>query len=205
VPRAEDVISGLVDRFGEEKLALAASWQKETAVLVDLVTKIAPGARIFTLDTGALFEETYATWRLVEERYGIKVEAYRGEWVHGMWATDPDRCCFLRKVEPLERALAGAECWISGVRRSQSPDRANTEEVDWDARHGLWKANPLADWSERDVWAYISANDLPYNPLHDQGYDSIGCTHCTLPGRGRAGRWAGLDKDECGIHVPAAG
>jgi phosphoadenosine phosphosulfate reductase len=204
VPRAEDVIAGLVDRFGEDKLALAASWQKETAVLVDMVTRIAPAARIFTLDTGALFEETYATWRLVEERYGIKVDAYRGEWVPGMWATDPDRCCFLRKVEPLERALAGSSCWISGVRREQSPERATTEELDWDSRHGLWKANPLADWSERDVWAYINANDLPYNPLHDQGYDSIGCTHCTLPGRGRAGRWAGLDKSECGINVAAS-
>ena len=122
----------------------------------------------------------------------------------GQWATDPDRCCFLRKVEPLERALEGASCWISGVRRDQSPERATTEEVDWDPRHGLWKANPLADWTERDVWAYINANDLPYNPLHDQGYDSIGCTHCTLPGRGRAGRWAGLDKNECGINVPAS-
>jgi len=204
VPRAEDVISGLVHRFGEDKLALAASWQKETAVLVDMVTKLAPKARIFTLDTGALFEETYATWRLVEERYGIKVEAYTGEWVPGQWATDPDRCCFLRKVEPLERALAGAECWISGVRREQSPDRANTEELDWDPRHGLWKANPLATWTERDVWAYIAAHDLPYNPLHDQGYSSIGCTHCTLPGAGREGRWAGLEKTECGLHAPAS-
>jgi phosphoadenosine phosphosulfate reductase len=94
--RPEEIIAEAVERFGEDRLALAASWQKETAVLVDLVRKHAPGARIFTLDTGVLFDETYATWRKVEERYGITVEAYRGEWVHGLWATEPDRCCFLR-------------------------------------------------------------------------------------------------------------
>jgi len=202
--RPAEVILEAVDRFGADRLALAASWQKETAVLVDLVRRHAPEARIFTLDTGALFEETYATWRQVEERYGITVEAYTGEWVPGMWASDPDRCCFLRKVEPLERALADADCWISGVRRDQSPERAGTEELGWDARHGLWKANPLASWTDRDVWAYIAEHDLPYNPLHDQGYDSIGCTHCTIKGAGRAGRWAGRDKTECGINVPAA-
>jgi phosphoadenosine phosphosulfate reductase len=201
--RPEQIIRDAADRFGEDRLALAASWQKETAVLVDLVRRLAPGARIFTLDTGALFEETYATWRAVEERYGITVEAYTGEWVPGQWATDPDRCCFLRKVEPLSRALADADCWISGVRRDQSADRRETEELGWDERHGLWKANPLATWTERDVWDYIARHDLPYNPLHDQGYASIGCTHCTLPGNGRAGRWAGLEKTECGLHAPA--
>jgi phosphoadenosine phosphosulfate reductase len=203
--RPEEVILEAVDRFGEERLALAASWQKETAVLVDMVQRHAPGARIFTLDTGVLFEETYATWRAVEERYGISVEAWRGEWVHGLWATEPDRCCFLRKIEPLQRALEDADCWISGVRRDQSAARAETEELGWDDRHGLWKANPLAVWSERDVWAYIARHDLPYNPLHDQGYSSIGCTHCTLPGNGRDGRWAGRSKSECGMHVPVAG
>jgi phosphoadenosine phosphosulfate reductase len=202
--RPVEIILEAVERFGADRLALAASWQKETAVLVDLVRRHAPGARIFTLDTGELFPETYATWRAVEERYGITVESHRGQWVPGMWATDPDRCCFLRKVEPLDRALADADCWISGVRRDQSADRAGTEELDWDARHGLWKANPLASWTERDVWAYVGAHDLPYNPLHDQGYSSIGCTHCTLPGAGREGRWAGLDKSECGIHASAA-
>jgi len=199
--RPAEIILEAVERFGEDRLALAASWQKETAVLVDLVRRHAPGARIFTLDTGELFPETYATWRAVEERYGITVESHRGEWVPGMWATEPDRCCFLRKVEPLERALADADCWISGVRRDQSPDRATTEELDWDQRHGLWKANPIATWTERDVWAYIAAHDLPYNPLHDQGYASIGDTHSTLPGAGREGRWAGTDRTECGLHT----
>jgi phosphoadenosine phosphosulfate reductase len=199
--RPEEVLREVAERFGEDRLALAASWQKESSVLVDLIQKVAPGARIFTLDTGALFEETYATWRAIEERYGIRVEAYRGDWIHGLWASDPDRCCFLRKVEPLERALEDADCWISGVRRDQSPDRARTEELDWDDRHGLWKANPLASWSEQDVWAYITRHDLPYNPLHDQGYSSIGCEPCTAPGSGREGRWAGSAKTECGLHV----
>ena len=200
--RPEAVLLEAVDRFGEERLALAASWQKETAVLVDLVLRHAPRARIFTLDTGVLFEQTYATWRAVEQRYGITVRSYRGDWEHGLWATEPDRCCAMRKVEPLRRALEDADCWISGVRRDQSPDRARTEELDWDEGHGLWKANPLATWSERDVWAYVNRHQLPYNPLHDQGYSSIGCTHCTLPGVGREGRWAGLAKSECGINAP---
>ena len=199
------MISGLVDRFGEEKLALAASWQKETAVLVDMVTKLAPeGPRIFTLDTGALFEETYATWRLVEERYGIKVEAYRGEWVPGMWATDPDRCCFLRKVEPLERALAGAECWISGVRRDQSPDRAPRRRSTGTAATGCGRRTRSPTGASATSGRTSARTTSRTTRLHDQGYDSIGCTHCTLPGAGRAGRWAGRDKDECGIHVPAS-
>jgi phosphoadenosine phosphosulfate reductase len=199
--RPEEVLREVVERFGAENVALAASWQKESSVLVDLVQRIAPGARIFTLDTGALFEETYTTWRAIEERYGIEVEAFRGEWIHGQWATDPDRCCFLRKVEPLERALAGADCWISGVRRDQSPSRADTPELAWDSRRNLWKANPLATWTDADVWAYIAEHDLPYNALHDHGYASIGCTHCTVPGTTREGRWAGLEKTECGLHA----
>ena len=150
-----------------------------------------------------LFEETYATWRAIEERYGITVEAYRGELGRtGLWATDPDRCCFLRKVEPLERALA--ERRLLDLRRAPRPvaDRAPARRSSrWDARHNLWKANPLATGRSEDVWAYIAEHDLPYNPLHDQGYASIGCTHCTLPGTTREGRWAGLEKTECGLHA----
>ena len=199
--RAEEVLRDVADRFGEDRLALAASWQKESSVLVDLLQRVAPGARVFTLDTGALFEETYATWRAIEERYDITVEAYRGQWIHELWASDPDRCCFLRKVEPLGRALEGADCWISGVRRDQSASRADTAEIGWDERRGLWKANPLATWTDADVWAYIAEHDLPYNVLHDQGYASIGCTHCTAPSETREGRWAGLEKTECGLHA----
>jgi phosphoadenosine phosphosulfate reductase len=204
---AEEVLAFLVERHGR-RLVLACSFQKEATVLVDLLLGIDPGARVFTLDTGVLFPETYATWRAVEERYGITVEAYRGPTLeeqarlHGdaLWAREPDRCCGLRKVAPLERALDGAEVWVSGLRREQSPERAATPKLAWDARHGLLKANPLADWTEDDVWRHVRDRDLPYNVLHDQGYASIGCTHCTRPGAGRSGRWSSFAKTECGLH-----
>ena len=185
------------------KLALACSFQKEEAVLLDLLLELEPGARVFALDTGVLFEETYEIWRAVEERYDMVIERWRGEWVDGLWAQDPARCCHLRKVEPLGRALAGLDAWVTGLRREQSPTRAGAGKLEWDEGHDLWKLNPLADWTERDVWAHISERQLPYNSLHERGYASIGCTWCTLPGEGRAGRWAGLEKTECGLHVPA--
>jgi phosphoadenosine phosphosulfate reductase len=201
---ARELLAWALEAF-HPKLALACSFQKEEAVLLDLLFEIEPEARVFALDTGVLFEETYEVWRAVEERYGTVIEAWRGEWVEGLWASDPAHCCHLRKVEPLGRALAPLDAWITGLRREQSPTRANARKLEWDEGHGLWKLNPLADWTEKDVWARIAERDLPYNPLHDQGYASIGCTHCTQPGAGREGRWAGLDKTECGLHVPAAG
>ncbi len=198
---AADVIAWAAERHAPDRLGLACSFKKEEAVLIDLLLKAEPGARVFSLDTGVLFPETYATWKAVEERYGISIESYRGEWVDGLWATAPDRCCAMRKVEPLGRALGTLDCWITGLRREQSPTRADAPKVEWDAKHDLWKLNPLADWSERDVWRYVAEHDLPYNALHDRDYASIGCTHCTLPGSGREGRWAGRDKTECGLHV----
>jgi phosphoadenosine phosphosulfate reductase len=199
---ARELLAWALEAF-HPKLALACSFQKEEAVLLDLLFEIEPDARVFALDTGVLFEETYEVWRAVEERYGTVIEAWRGEWVEGLWASDPAHCCHLRKVEPLGRALAPLDAWITGLRREQSPTRANARKLEWDEGHGLWKLNPLADWTEKDVWARIAERDLPYNPLHDQGYASIGCTHCTQPGAGREGRWAGLDKTECGLHVPS--
>ena len=156
-----------------------------------------------------LFPETYDVWRAVEKRYGIAVEVYEGPSLgrqaatHGdaLWASNPTLCCAIRKVEPLGRALAGLQGWITGVRRDQSPTRADTPKIGWDERHELWKASPLADWSDDDVWAYVRERQLPYNALHDRGYSSIGCTHCTQPGEGRDGRWSGTDKTECGLHV----
>jgi phosphoadenosine phosphosulfate reductase len=203
--RPEEVLREVADRFGEHRLALAASWQKESSVLVDLVQRVAPGARIFTLDTGALFEETYATWRAIEERYGITVEAYRGEWVHGLWASDPDRCCFLRKVEPLERALADYDAWAAGLRRDESPTRANTPVVAFDPKRGKVKVNPIAAWTQADVDQYIARWNVPVNELFKKGYGSIGCWPCTRRTKAgedpRAGRWAMFEKTECGLHV----
>lgn len=204
---AEELLAFVIERF-HPRLYVACSFQKEASVIMDMALRIAPDVRFFTLDTGLLFRETYDTWRRLEERYGITVDVYQGlslarqEVLHGerLWERDPNACCDLRKVAPLKAALASVDCWVTGIRRDQSPTRAATPKLHWDERHGLWKANPLADWSEKDVWRYIAAHDVPYNPLHDQGYESIGCTHCTVPGRGREGRWQGHGKTECGLH-----
>jgi phosphoadenosine phosphosulfate reductase len=204
---AEDVLTYMVEQF-HPRLYVACSFQKEASVILDMLLKIEPEARFFTLDTGVLFEETYSTWKVIEEHYGIEIEVYQGMTLarqaelHGdeLWKRDPDACCGIRKIGPLQQALSEVDAWIAGVRRGQSPTRANTQKIHWDDKHGLWKANPLADWSERDVWKYIAKHDVPYNELHDRGYSSIGCTHCTLPGNGRGGRWAGTDKIECGLH-----
>ncbi len=204
---AEEVLEYLVDRY-HPRLYVACSFQKEASVIMDMLLKIEPTARFFTLDTDVLFEDTYATWRSMEEHYGIQIDAYRamslGEQAakHGdaLWAREPDKCCGIRKVSPLKQALSDVDCWVAGLRREQSDTRRSSKKIDWDLRHGLWKANPLADWSERDVWDYIARHDVPYNDLHDRGYESIGCTHCTVPSIGREGRWAGDDKTECGLH-----
>ena len=204
---AEEVLEHVVARF-HPRLYVACSFQKEASVIMDMLVKIEPSARFFTLDTGFLFGETKATWRALEEHYGVTVEAAAGmsvaeqARVHGdeLWKRDPDKCCGIRKVVPLRERLSTVDAWVAGLRREQSPSRAKTPKLHWDDKHGLWKANPLADWTDRDVWNYIVENDVPYNPLHDQGYASIGCTHCTHPSEGRDGRWAGSDKLECGIH-----
>lgn len=208
---AEDLLRTLLEAFGD-RVALACSFQKEEAVLLDLVFAIEPRARVFALDTHVLFPETYAVWREVEQRYGTTIEVFQGPSlgkqaaVHGdeLWKSNPTLCCSLRKVEPLVRALSGLDAWITGVHRDQSPTRANAPKLGWDESHELWKANPLADWTDERIWAYVRERGLPYNQLHDRGYSSIGCTHCTLPGEGRDGRWAGSDKTECGLHVEGA-
>jgi len=205
---AREVLAWAVEHH-HPRLAAACSFQKEASVILDLLLGIEPQARFFTLDTGLLFAETYETWRRVEERYGVKVEVYEGisveqqaaEYGDALWARDPDACCGLRKVSPLTQALSTVDAWISGLRRDQSPERAGTRKLAWDEAHDVWKLNPLADWTERDVWRYIVEHDLPYHPLHDQGYPSIGCVHCTMPGNDRAGRWAGSAKTECGLHA----
>ena len=205
---AQDLLAHVVELF-HPRLLVACSFQKESSVMIDMLMKIDPSVRLFTLDTGLFFPETYATWRQLEQRFGIEVEVFEGitlrrqAELHGpeLWERDPDACCGLRKVSPLQEALSDVDAWVTGLRRDQSPDRAGTSKFAWDAKHGIWKANPLADWTERDIWRYIHTHDLPYNPLHDRGYGSIGCTHCTLPGRGREGRWAGRDKVDCGLHA----
>jgi phosphoadenosine phosphosulfate reductase len=179
------------------RLVLLCSFQKEESVIVDELVRIAPDARIVTIDTGVLFGETLATWRAFEERFGVNIEVQDAT---GPW-TGPELCCTPAKVAALEEALSGVDAWITGIRREQGPTRANTEAIERDAKRGIWKFNPLVDWTDRDLWKRIHERDLPYHPLHDQGYESIGCAPCTQPGSGREGRWTGTDKTECGLHV----
>jgi phosphoadenosine phosphosulfate reductase len=181
-----------------ERLVFLCSFQKEESVILDELLALAPHVRVVTIDTGVLFDETLETWRSFEERFGVTIEVQdaRGDW------TGPEHCCGAAKVAALERALAGADAWITGLRREQGPSRAETELVAVDARRGgIAKYSPLAHWTERDVWTRIRERGLPYHPLHDAGYESLGCAPCTNPGSGRDGRWAGTDKTECGLHL----
>ncbi len=192
-----------------ERAVLLCSFQKEESVLLDELLRLnesmgpaAPGEalRIVTIDTGVLFAETLRTWRAFEERFGVKIEVRDASSSDRPWS-GPEHCCSVAKVAALESALGGTEGWITGIRREQGPTRAKTELIERDERRGLWKYNPLAHWTDKDLWRRIHERDLPYNPLHDQGYESIGCAPCTQPGSGREGRWAGTGKTECGLHV----
>jgi phosphoadenosine phosphosulfate reductase len=196
---ADAVLGFMLERY-HPRLALACSFQKEEAVLIDMLLKLEPGARVFTIDTGALFPETYTAWRALESHYGVQVEVFDAQDSTGVgWSAG--RCCSERKVAALDAALDGLDGWITGLRREQAPTRSAVPKLSFDERRSVWKANPIADWDERAVWAYIARHDVPYNELHDRGYASIGCVPCTLPGSGREGRWAGSDKTECGIHL----
>ncbi len=197
---AVGVLRFAVERF-PGRAALACSFQKEESVLLDMLFAIDPKARVFAIDTRYLFSETYELWRDVEQRYGTTIEKFEAAPVEdGIWETKPDLYLSIAKIEPLNRALLDLDAWITGIRRDQSPTRSDAPKLGWDEKHELWKANPLADWSDNDCWTYIKERGLPYNPLHDQGYESIGDTHSTVPGQGREGRWAGTERTECGLH-----
>jgi phosphoadenosine phosphosulfate reductase len=202
-----DTLRQAVDRHGR-RAVLLCSFQKEESVLIDELLRVSDGrtdsVRIVTIDTGVLFEETLQTWREFEERFGIKIEVQDASSPGEPWS-GPEHCCSGAKVEALGRALSYADGWITGIRRVQGPTRATTELIERDEARGLWKFNPLAHWSDEELWRRIHERDLPYHPLHDQGYESIGCAPCTLPGSGREGRWAGTDKTECGLHVEPVG
>ena len=194
---AQEVLAYAVERF-HPRLKMACSFQKEESVLLHMLGEIEPDARVFMIDTGVLFPETLETWKRFEERFEFSIEVVDARSPDEPWTMA--RCCGEAKVDALERVLDDVDAWISGIRREQSPTRAGAGKLERDDRRGIWKVNPLADWSEKDLWRYIFEHELPYHPLHDQGYSSIGCEPCTRPGAGREGRWAGLDKTECGIH-----
>jgi phosphoadenosine phosphosulfate reductase len=211
----QDLLTEAIKRFAP-KIVLACSFGAEDVVLVDMVHRIDPSIPLFYLDTDFLFPETYATRDRIIQQYALtqsQVIQVRSLLTpdqqaaqHGpaLWSTEPDRCCQLRKVEPLTRVLKGYDAWITGIRRDQSPTRANAGLIEWDGKFQLVKVNPLARWTWADVWTYIKVYEVPYNPLHDQNYPSIGCTHCTAPvapGEDpRAGRWKTFTKTECGLH-----
>jgi len=210
--RPEAVLRWAVETFGPE-FALATGFGPEGCVLIAMLSAINPSTRIFYLDTDLLFPETYALRDQLEARYGVRFERratklslndQAAAFGARLWERQPDLCCRLRKVEPLRQMLTGLRAWVTAIRRDQSPVRVDIGIVERDAHFGLIKINPLAAWAARDVWDYLARHDVPYNPLHDQGYPSIGCVPCTTPVQPgeteRAGRWRGTSKTECGIH-----
>jgi len=211
-----EVLRWAADRFAP-RLTFATGFGAEGCVLVDLIARHRLPVDVFTLDTGLLFPQTYTLWRRLEERYGLTIRAVRPAQgveqqaaAHGerLWERAPDRCCNLRKIEPLGEALRGFEAWITAIRRDQTGDRAAARPVEADPRFDLVKVNPLVAWSSADVWSYIRAHDVPVNALHARGYPTIGCWPCTSavrPGEeARAGRWRGRGKAECGLHARPA-
>ena len=207
----EELLAFAVDTF--PSITLACSFGAEDVALVHMIHNVRPGTDIFYLDTDFHFKETYETRDALEAKYGISFIQVKpkltpreqaAQYGEELWKKDPNQCCNLRKVTPLIDVLAKYDAWITGIRRDQAPTRANAKKVEYDAKFGLVKFNPLANWTWEDVWNYIRKHNIPYNPLHDRNYPSIGCEHCTrpvAPGEDpRAGRWSGTDKIECGLH-----
>jgi phosphoadenosine phosphosulfate reductase len=214
VEQTRSILRWAIERYFP-KITLACSFGAEDVVLFEMVSRINKKVRVFYLDTQLLFKETYETRDRLIERCGmapvamkpeLTVEQQTEKYGEALWERNPTQCCNMRKVGPLKRALEGQDAWITGIRRQQAPTRANTALVEDDAKFGLVKLNPLAHWRDEDVWDYIREHDVPYNPLHDKDYPSIGCNTsvCTRPVKPgedpRSGRWAGFAKTECGLH-----
>jgi phosphoadenosine phosphosulfate reductase len=211
---APELLQWAFDSFGS-RVQMASGFGVEGMVLIDIASRINSDLKVFTIDTGFLFPETYQLIERVEKRYRIQVERVRPhltpqdqEEAYGpaLWNVNPDQCCALRKVEPLKEKLASLRAWITAIRRDQTAFRASAKKVEWDRKFRLIKINPIADWTTKDIWNYVHTHNVPYNPLHDFNYPSIGCTHCTRAVRAgedpRSGRWAGTQKTECGLHLP---
>jgi phosphoadenosine phosphosulfate reductase len=209
----EDILRWAVGRFAP-KFTMATAFGPEGLTIIHMLAQIAPATPIFNLDTGYQFPETLELRERIRARYGITVEMKRPELtveqyeaMHGgpVYRSRPDQCCFDRKLRVLQEVARGMHAWASGIRRDQSPDRAKASIVGWDKKFALVKVSPLANWTKQDIWKMIVDHDIPYNPLHDQGYTSIGCWPCTravMFGEDeRAGRWSGFAKTECGLHT----
>lgn len=209
---AIELLEYAVAGYGD-RLTFASSFGAEDVVIIDMLSKIKPDIDIFFLDTGLHFQETYDTIERLEEKYNrnftsvktnVSLQEQEQRYGKELWKREPDQCCNLRKVEPLQNYLAQYQAWITGIRRVQSPTRAYAKKLEWDARFNLTKINPIVDWGDEEVWSYILEHQVPYNPLHDQNYPSIGCAVCTAPVLAgadlRSGRWGGFAKTECGLH-----
>lgn len=211
---AAGILSWAYDQYGSS-LVYACSFGAEGIVLIDMIAKVKEDADIVFLDTEIHFQETYDLIEKVRARYPklniimkkpeLTLEEQAAEHGSALWKRDPNQCCYIRKIKPLEEALSGVTAWISGLRREQSESRKNTDFINKDERFKSVKVCPLIYWTWEDVWDYIQSNNLDYNVLHDQGYPSIGCVPCTSAveaGDSRAGRWQGMQKTECGLHAP---
>ena len=215
---AEELLTWCLKQF-EDKMSLATSFGAEDMALTDILLRIRPDAHIFTLDTGRLPEETYRVWQQTEEKYATRVQPFfpdtkaveemvREQGPNLMYRSVElrRRCCHVRKVEPLNRALAGRQAWLTGLRREQAVTRGGVGKIECDTTHDIVKINPLADWTEKMVWDYLREHQVPYNELHDRSYPSIGCAPCTRAIKAtedvRAGRWwwESPEKKECGLH-----
>ena len=209
----EQILRWANERFAP-RLTMATAFGPEGMCIIHMLAKIDADTLIFNLETGYQFRETLELRQRVLDRYGIDVELKQPELsvehyeaLHGgpLYKSNPDQCCRDRKLHVLNTALVGMHAWISAIRRNQSPDRGQAPIVGWDKKFGLVKINPLANWTKGDVWKLITDQDIPYNPLHDRGYTSIGCWPCTravvFGEDERAGRWSGTEKTECGLHV----
>ncbi|HZZ79105.1 MAG TPA: phosphoadenylyl-sulfate reductase [Gemmataceae bacterium] len=209
----EAILSWAVKQF-YPRLTMATAFGPEGNCIIHMLAEIEPRVRIFNLETGYQFPETLELRERIKQRYGIEVEYVRAETTvqeyeeeHGgpLYVIRPDQCCLDRKMVPLRKAVVGYDAWISAIRKDQTADRGQASVVQWDAKFELVKVNPLLNWTKKDVWNFIVKNDVPYNPLHDRGYPSIGCWPCTAPVAAgeddRAGRWRGTGKKECGLHV----
>ena len=212
-----DPASSAVNPGERRGLFLATGFGPEGVVLMHMLSRLAPATTVIYTDTDLLFDETYALRDELSARLGLRftrlhsglsLEAQADQHGPALWSRDPDLCCQLRKVAPLRQFLRTQRAWISAIRRDQTSHRASAGLVEWDRSNGLVKLNPLAAWTTGQVWSYVLEYQLPYNPLHDQGYPSIGCWPCTRAVAAgadpRSGRWAGRAKTECGIHLPAA-
>jgi phosphoadenosine phosphosulfate reductase len=208
----QEILRWAVDRFAP-KFTMATAFGPEGMTIIHMLAEIAPQTPIFNLETGYQFAETLELRETIKRRYGIEVEykypeqtVEQYEAAHGgpLYKTNPNQCCFDRKIRVLHQSAKGQHAWASAIRRDQSDDRAKAPIVGWDRKFQLVKVSPLANWSKKDVWSLITSENIPYNPLHDRGYPSIGCQPCTrsiLPGEDeRAGRWSGFQKTECGLH-----